>query len=72
MNNRSDGNSIWTEIGFESSPACIDFAPTSAGTFLLRRAHYFSELAMPWSKAEKGQRMTNSANEVAPETKYRS
>ena len=71
MNNRSDGNSIWTEIGFGSSPACIDYAPTSAGTFLLRRAHYFSESAMPWSKAEKCQRTANPVNEVAPETKYR-
>lgn len=66
MNGHSNGNIFLANFGFETVSARGDHAPTSAGTFPLRRAHYFSETGKPLLNADQPQEHTNLANEIDP------
>ncbi|MBI5890042.1 MAG: hypothetical protein HZB47_05115 [Nitrosomonadales bacterium] len=45
-------------------------SPSSAGTFSLRRARYFSSTGVPLLNAEQRHELTNLVNEVDPDTKH--
>lgn len=57
--------------GFEADTAGRGYVPTSAGTFPLRRARYFSGTGAPSLCAEEQHALTNLVEEVDPDTKHK-
>ena len=66
MNGHSNGNISLGASGFETVSTKGDQAPTSAGTFPLRRAHYFSTARTLLLDTVQNQQVTNLVNKVDP------
>lgn len=66
MYEHTDGKQFSANSGFETVSERGDHASTSAGTFTLRRAHYFSKAGKPSLSAEQHQELTNPVKEVEP------
>jgi DNA-directed RNA polymerase sigma subunit (sigma70/sigma32) len=71
MKAHSDDNCpLKIDFDFEAESARDCHAATSAGTFPLRRARYFSETGTPLLSAQQRRELTNLVNEVDPEMKH--